>query len=380
MNVFRKADLRELLHQAPSPGLSIYMPTHRAGREVQQDRIRLKNLLTRAEAELKQNGASPADSTKLTAAGWVLVDDTQFWQAQRDGLALFLADKFSRRFRLPLRFPERVKVGARFYLKPLLPMLTEEGHYYVLALSQKEARLLLGTRDGIERLELDGVPEAVARMARVEGGSRPLTHHATTSGRGGSIVHGGGGVEDDNLEDLRRYFREIDRAVTQVLRDEHAPLVLATVESHVPVYRELSDYPNVLPQALAGNPDELSAQDLHARAWSIVRPYFARDMREASDHFHDKQGTGLTSGQIETVLQAAYQSRVEYLFVPTGEQLWGAFDPASLEVAVHQAPQAESQDLLDLICEYTLKYGGKVYALNPAQMPQGSQVAAGFRY
>lgn len=378
MNVFRKADLHELLEQAPSPGVSIYMPTHRAGRETQQDRIRLKNLLGRAEDELKQTIASSTNGKKLLSPGWSLVDDSQFWLAQRDGLALFLADGFVRRYRVPLRFPERAKVGPRFYIKPLLPMLTEEGHYYVLALSQKEARLLLGTRDGVERLEVENIPEGMVTW--VEESSRPLTMHSSSGGLGGSIVHGGGGVEDESLENLRRYFREIDRAVGQVLRGEHAPLILATVESHVPVYREVSDYQNILPQALAGNPDELSAQDLHARTWSIVRPHFARHMREASERFNNQLGTGQASSQLDTVVKAAYEGRVEYLFVPTGAQQWGSFDPASLDVAIHPESAADSQDLLDLACEYTLKHGGVVYALSPTQMPQATQIAAGFRY
>jgi hypothetical protein len=378
MNEFKRADLRELLEQAPSPGISIYLPTHRAGRETQQDRIRLKNLLVRAGEELSQSGVNTTNGKKLLDSGWALVDDTQFWQNQRDGLALFLADGFVRRYRLPLRFPERAKVGPRFYIKPLLPMLTEEGHYYVLALSQKEARLYLGTRDGLVHIEVREMPEGLVTWVGAE--ARPLTHHITAGGTGGSIMHGSGGSEENRIEDLKRYFREIDRAVAKKLRDEHAPMVLATVESQVPVYREVSDYPQILPQALAGNPDVLSAQDLHARSWSIVRPFFAREMRHASERFNNQLGTGQTSTEIETVLKAAYEGRVDYLFVATGVQLWGAFDPAGLEVAVHPEPTPQSRDLLDLACEHTLKSGGKVYALNQAQMPSSSHIAAGFRY
>ena len=97
MNVFGKANLHELLEQAPSPGVSIYLPTHRSGRETQQDRIRLKNLLTAAEDQLTKGTSTLAESNRLLGPGWSLVDDAQFWLAQRDGLALFLASDFTRR-------------------------------------------------------------------------------------------------------------------------------------------------------------------------------------------------------------------------------------------------------------------------------------------
>lgn len=381
MDAFGKANLNELLDHSPAPGISIYLPAHRGGRESQQDRIRLKNLLGRAEDGLATRGVDGSAANALLAPAARLVDDSQFWTQQSDGLALFMAAGFSRRYRLPLRFPERAVVGPRFYIKPLLPMLTDEGHFYVLALSLKQVRLLIGTRDSLEQIELDGAPASLAAVARPEAGERSLQHHSSSvGGGGGAVFHGGGSAEDEHDEDLKRFFREVDRAVLQRLRDDPAHLVLAAVESHVPLYREISGYRLLLGQALAGNPDDLSAQDLHARAWSLVRPHFARHMLAAQDKFNRQLGTGKASGQLEVVLPAAYQGRIEFLFVPTGEQRWGRFDPASQEVTQHNGLTDSSQDLLDLACEYTLKHGGMVYALTPAKMPQGAVVAAGFRY
>ena len=381
MDAFGKANLNELLDNSPAPGVSIYLPTHRAGRDTQQNRIRLKNLLGKAESELRARDVDGAAADALLAPASQLVDDTQFWAQQSDGLALFMATGFTRRYRLPLRFPERAVVAPRFYIKPLLPMLTEEGHFYVLALSLKQVRLLLGTRDSVEQVELQGAPASLAAVARPEAGERSLQHHSSSVGGGsGAVFHGGGSAEDDHDEDLKRYFREVDRSVVARLREDPAQQVLAALESHNPLNRENSDYKLLLGQALAGNPDDLSAQDLHARAWSLVRPHFARHMLAAQDRFNRQLGTGKASGQLEVVLPAAYQGRIEFLFVPTGEQRWGRFDPASQEVTQPNGLTDSSQDLLDLACEYTLKHGGMVYALQPEKMPQQAVVAAGFRY
>ena len=45
MNELSKDELRLLIEKGKAPSLSIYLPTHKAGAEVQQNAIRLKNLL-----------------------------------------------------------------------------------------------------------------------------------------------------------------------------------------------------------------------------------------------------------------------------------------------------------------------------------------------
>jgi hypothetical protein len=50
--MFLRHDLDELLAFDKSPAISIYLPTHPVGREVRQDAIRLRNLLSEAAKRL----------------------------------------------------------------------------------------------------------------------------------------------------------------------------------------------------------------------------------------------------------------------------------------------------------------------------------------
>ena len=52
-------------------------------------------------------------------------------------------------------------VDDRFHVSPLLPLIAGDGHFFVLALSQNQIRLLEGTRDRVEEVELPGVPLGV---------------------------------------------------------------------------------------------------------------------------------------------------------------------------------------------------------------------------
>ena len=75
-----------------------------------------------------------------------LLKELYFWQHQSAGLAIFITSNRVRRYRLPLNFAELMVVTDHFHISPLLPLFTGDGQFYILALSQNEVRLLLGTR------------------------------------------------------------------------------------------------------------------------------------------------------------------------------------------------------------------------------------------
>src|SRR6266404_554897 len=99
--MFLRKDLDELLASEAQPAVSLYLPTHVAGREIRQDGIRLKNLLAqtadRLDAEWRR---SEIDAFLAPAAS--LIEDENFWRHQEKGLAVFLAPDFSRVHKLPL--------------------------------------------------------------------------------------------------------------------------------------------------------------------------------------------------------------------------------------------------------------------------------------
>ena len=77
---------------------------------------------------------------------------------------------------------------------------------------------------------------------------------------------------------------------------------------------------------------------------------------------------------------AAYDARVDTLFVAVGMQQWGSFDADSRTVEVHQEAIAGHEDLLDAAAIHTLLGRGTVHALAPEQMPDRTPAAAVLRY
>jgi hypothetical protein len=355
------------------------MPAHRAGPPIQQDPIRLKNLLREAERRLFERGMRAREAAALLEPARAVLEQSSFWRHQGEGLAVFLAPSLTRAYRLPVAVEERVMVNERFHLKPLVRLLSGDGRFYLLALTLQGVRLFEGTRHTLAAVEVPGAPASVEEALGYDTPERQLQARTGPVTGQGAIVHGHTRGQEDLKKDIQQYFHRVDAAVTPVLRDERAPLVLAGVDYLIPLYRNANRYGHLIDDAVTGNPDGLGRDDLHRQAWSRVEPVFRRDEQEAEARYRELAGTGRTSTDLAAALAAAHGGRVESLFVSQAE-VWGRFDPASGQVDVHARPEPGDDDLLDAAATQTLITRGTVYLKAPGAVPGGGPVAAVLRY
>lgn len=388
MDILTRSDLEQLMRKEQQWCVSIYMPTHRTGVETQQAPIRLKNLLGKAEKKLSDLGMGRRDVQKMLEPVTKLLQDSYFWQHQSDGLAIFLTTNRVRRYRLPLDFEEFVTVMDNFHIKPLLPLFTGDGQFYILALSQNEIRLLLGTRYSVDQVDIGQVGSSLAEAIPSDGHQASLQLHSSgsaggMSGRGSATFHGQGGGSDENAKDeLLRYFHLVSDALTEFLEEDGVPLVLAGVEYLLPIYKEANNYPNLMDRVITGNPDLLSADELHESAWEIVSPRFQMAHEEALAHYQQLAGQASerVADTLEKIVPAASDGRIETLFIATGVQPWGVFDPDTNEIKLHSQMEPGDEPLLDLAAVQTYLKGGTVYAVEPDKVPGGASAVAVLRY
>jgi hypothetical protein len=388
MDILIRGDLKTLMSKHKGLCVSILMPTHRAGAETQQDPIRFKNLLREAEERLLVSGLGTPEAQELLKPAQRLLGDVFFWRHQSDGLAVFLSPGVFRYYRLPFDFDELVVITDRFHIKPLLPLLSGDGRFYVLALSQNEVRLLQGTRYSVSEVALEGAPESLTETLRYNDPEKRLQFHTSTRTPGGkgerpAIFHGHGVASADDPKDyISRYFHQVDEGLQDLLRDEQAPLVLAGVDYLHPIYKEANSYPYLIDEGIEGNPEELRAEELHEQTWAIVQPLFLAAQKEAAAKYKQLAGAGSeqASSDLKEVAPAAYHGRVETLFVAVGLQQWGTFDPKTNTVQVHEEAEPGDEDLLDFAAVQALLNSGTVYAVELEKVPGEAPLAAVFRY
>jgi len=356
------------------------MPAHRGGAE--EDPIRWRKHLAEAEERLVKADWSAAEVKELLASAHRLLEDITFWKNQSDGLAAFLAPQFLRLFRLPLAFKDRVVVANRFSILPLLPVVSGNGRFFILALSQSAVRLLQGTHHSVSEVDLKGVPRNLAEALLTHEAKEPFSFYGRRAAEGAGswagIFHGHGVGIDDPKDELLHYFQKIDRGLHPLLREEKAPLALAAVDYLQPIYRQANTYAHLLERGIEGNPDRLSSKELHDRAWPLVKPLFEEAQQRAAAQYRQLAGTDHASGDLKAVVAAAYEGRVETLFVALDRQRWGLFDPAAGEVEQHERALFGDVDLLDLAAAHTLAHGRTVYAVEREKLPSGTDVAAVF--
>lgn len=369
----------DLIGQAGNPSISIYLPTHVKGEQIQQDPIRFKNLLKQTESKLADYKVDQAQIDSLLAEARKWLDQPLFWQHADKGLAVFITGEMTEFFRVPLNFREQVQVDDHFLITPLIPMITLDGSYSILCLSQNKVRLLKCTRNSVEPIELKEAPTSIEEYLKFDVNEPHLQHHSG-QGRGNAIFHGQGGSSDSEKKEVENYLKTIENEVTSILKKRNDPLILAGVDDVIARYRKVNHYQRLMDQGISGSPDTKSEEEIKDEGWEVIKSYFLKDMYKDMDRYSDLIGSDKQSDNLSLIVEAAYYGKVDSLFVPIGEQSWGWFDQEKDTVHHSAERQNGEHDLINAAAIKTITQGGNVYALNKEEMPNSASIAAIFRY
>jgi len=377
--------IKRLADDGPGLKVSLYLPTNRTGPETAQDPIRLKNLLTRAAAELEELGARSAEIDALLRPALALLDDVDFWAHQASGLAVFVAPGGVEVFRLPSTVNELAVAGDRFWLRPLLPLLGGDGRFYVLALSQNRVRLYEGSRDAVREVDMGDLPRSLRDVVGYDWEEASLQFHSgVPRSRGGpraAMFHGHGSPKDDDKPEIAAFLRVVDDGITRLLDGDDVPVVLAAVEFVASIYRQITRLPRVAAEVIEGSPDRLPLAELHRRAWGIVAPGFWAERDAAAERFRALASTNLATINLAATIARATEGRIDTLFVATGVSAWGRLSAADRDLEIHPERRPGDLDLIDVAAINALLTGARVYAVSPELMPiAGEATAAILRY
>lgn len=386
MDILTIKDLEELINVDEELFISLYLPTISAGNvDVKQNPIRLKQLLRVAEDKLFSMGLRKAEVAKILNPASSLIDETRFWQNQSDGLALFIHSGGVEYYRLPIEFKESMTISNKVYLKPLLPLFSGNGHFYIMALSKNEVRLFACTRQTVKQLDFEDAPRSMFDMQVDDdpGYNIPKTAAFNNVGRSALMFNtktqGQANENEYEKNELTKYFRAIDAALVAMHEGEKIPLILAGVEYLIPIYREKSNYPYIIEEFIAGNPELISGEQLHEKAWPLVEPIFTKAKEDAEEKFKQFSGqkNKMTLTSLEKIIAAAFSGQIESLFIDSEIDQWGKYDHDTNKMKVHQEEKDGDVDLMEYASILTLSRGGKVFT---DSVPNEGKVAAVLRY
>lgn len=379
-----KEQFAELANFRADNCVSIYLPTHAAGVEVNEhfDPTTFKQALQEVTNSLKNKGLNQGAIDKLLEPAHALLHDDAFWLKMTNGFAIFLADGYCKFIKLPMNVTRDIMVNHTFFVTPLTELLTRKEYFFLLVISKKQVKLFRADAFGMEYIPVQGLPEGMMDAQASDKDEETTFRTGGRGGTGGANFHGiGGGNNVDDKQKIATYFEAADDVIwKEVLHTENVPLLLAGVEYLIPVYKSVSDYNHVCEEALTGSHEREDIPTLYKQAMEKMTSYFKQRYKKAFEMYGNQSATSLTASIVDDIIPAAHYGQVSHLFVRSGEHLWGTFDEMANELKLHASEDEDGEDLLDTTVVRTLLSGGEVFLVEKDQMPADSVMAAILRY
>jgi hypothetical protein len=173
----------------------------------------------------------------------------------------------------------------------------------------------------------------------------------------------------------QEYAQVVARKVGQQLEATPLPLVLAAVKELHPVFQQAYPGRDLVEPGIHGSPDELSDVEIREQAVRLVETRRIGDVQAACERYRHAAHTARATNQLDQVVVAAAQGRIDSLIVAQGLRVWGEWDATAQRVR-YSGEGAGRIDLVDQAVRETLQHGGHVFVVSRRQEAPDEAVAA----
>lgn len=387
MESINKEQLQQLADFHGVNCISIYIPTHRYGKEVNEgtDARLLKNHYQKVKNHLEDKGIHEQEVRAYLEPIRKLVDDKNFWRQQQKGLAVFLGEDFFEYHVLPYDVEEFNLISTSFHLEQLVPWFNRQDMFYILGLSLKKVRLFIADEYQIKELNIqEMVPENIEVVLSFYEFGQIQQSPSQWTGSGNVPTYPSQkrekGFDEVYMEE---YFRHINDGLEQVITKRELPVVLAAVDYLHPLYKKNAKSFNIYQEGITTNPDELRPDELFEKGVELIKPHFDKPKFDWMERYRELAGTGKASHDIHVIAPAAIDGRIDALFIVKGTHKWGIINREDNTVQLHDDHYENDQCLVSKSAVQTLLQGGQVYYVDKESLPEefvDADMAAVFRW
>lgn len=361
------SDLQTLTEQRDDMSVSMYLPSSRVSRESDVARIGLKSLGREAVHQLGERGADIHRISKLEDLINGLVADNEFWRYQANSLAVFATPDHIRYFRLPNALEKQLQVADRFAFAQLLRAVTFPNAGYVLAISEGDARLVEVSADvPASTMVVPDLPEDVEPFT-----TQPLADRLPRMRAQGTL---------GDASAQRMFARRVNELVRDRLRGVALPLVLAATEPMASIYRSINTYPRLAEAVIDGNAGLLNDGELAERARPIFDGIYRDQLADWRRLFEERENHGRGTTDVASAARAATFGAVDSIMIDMTAAVEGTVDPDDGAVTFAQPGASGTYDVLGEIAARVIRANGRVLAVRPDDIPNGTPLAAILRY
>ncbi len=301
-----------LEHKEGSPKISLYQPTSRSMPEIKADPIVFKNLLQEAKALLEEKYNRRVWKPLLDSLEGIQAD-ADFWQQNKEGLAVLIDESGMEVFRVEQPFDPSVSVEEHFYLLPLLEIYESFDAAYLLDLSKDRVALYRVNQNTADPVEQDVIITSFDELFDDFDAHADL-NFGSYSGDG-SAYHGHRSKVEEEEKEREKYFRYVDQALSEFLKGKDVPVLLAGTRDNLSHYRELAKGGFYMQRQLEKPFSSVDVAERRTLLQEVLKPRYEERMRELLEDYAKKASDGLLVGGVDNALPMAAYGRVETLYI-----------------------------------------------------------------
>jgi hypothetical protein len=369
--------------ETSGPKVSIYLPMEVKGEEVNKNHLTFKNALKEAKKELEEKNLKFSELENQFAKLESKVDDSDFWNNQEHGLALFINHEGYELQKINIEFKEIVFAGHEYYTVPLFKGMTGED-LFILDFSRQHTRLLQVNEFGFSEVEVKDMPDSIEVIEQYRETEKSVQWRSLNKRMGGSIFHGHEADSEKQKEDqvFALYLDKIDDALGNHFKQKPG-LILSATKKDIAIFKQVTQNTDPIDMDLVGNYEQLNNIQLYEKCKDHIENFYQSQNSVVLDRIDDLKTTGKGSIDLDEIFSKALTGEIDKLFIADDEMIYGEIDHenGSITEKYHEPQPGKSMDeILNYISLQTFVNGGTVTIVTKEDIPEDTIIAAKFRF
>lgn len=251
-----------------------------------------------------------------------------------------------------------------FSTKDIIFGINRTQPYWILSVSDKQAKLFKGVRDDLREIKNDSFP--------LLNSFYPLKSQSNDEGK--EIIA--------NIEKEKMYLRHIDKTLSDMNTEYEYPIILLSVPQKAAMFKEVTTQNKLFPDVITGNYEHLSESELSKIVWPEVKKSLAEIRKQVMEELEDAIGKNKYAAGIDEVWKAANEGRCYKVLVELGFQFPAQLDETGLQLNPIEVKPGEEimDDAVDVILDKVIQTGGKVVFFKNNELSNFNRIAMILRY
>lgn len=349
------------VRESPSVTLAIRIPTDRT--EQLKHSIEMKNLFQNTKKELVDRYQKRA--YEELASALELIEVEVMSTSVPGSYVYFISNQFYEGVKLPFEVENDYYVSDRFITKKIIRKLSDTHHYYVLTLSEKEARLLEYHKETL--------------IKEVKDTHFPVLNQGYwTSDR---LLNSMGSVRSNYQKE---FYKLVDSELQYFINKEPHPIVLAGVSENVAVYKQIANQNERIVGELNGNftsDKGESPLEIGQKSAQLIEAYVESEKQQVIASLDQFNSQGRLESDLVTIYMAAINGRAQKLIVDSEYYHAAHVKDGQVRLTDIDATQEDYvEDIVNEIIYQVMRYGGEVIFSNAKDLKEYAPIVLRTRY